>query len=143
MRRTHCAAAGFTNRVLYEGVAPQLPPPDSPTHAAAQELRAAIVAGGDVDTRILGALELLKAEPLPEFLQAFAAAATFWADWTDEWANTVLLRGEWATQLEQSAVRLSDEQLAAPGQLLRVTAAQEEAVESMITDLRQCTLQLA
>ena len=136
----------YSDRVVLESVAP-LPPGALPdAHAAAAELHASALLNGDIDTRILGALEQLKAAPLPDFLQALAAAAAFWADWTQEWGSEIRQRAEWASSLvddtpgtTQCSALAVAEQPAASGLLLCATEAQGEAIAGMIQDLeRQC-----
>jgi len=89
---------------------------------------------GDLDMRVLGALEQLKAAPLPDFLLALAAAASFWADWTEVWASDANVHAAPTT-----CRPLDAEQPAAPGQLMCAIAEQGEAIESLMRDVeRQC-----
>ena len=136
----------LADRVLYDACGPQLPPSASPAaRAASAELRAAVVLCGDLDMRLLGVLEQLKAAPLADFLLALEAAATFWAEYTDAWCVQTAQCGAWAAQLSGCAPprchgdTRGTQQPAAPGQLLCATTAQAEAVEGLMRGLeRQC-----
>ena len=130
----------YSDRVVLESVAPPPPGASAEAHAALAELRAAALLNGDIDTRVLGALEQLKAAPLPDFLQALAAAAAFWADWTQEWGTEIGRRAEWASSLvDDTQCSTVAAEPAALGLLLRATEAQGEAIVGMIQDVeRQC-----
>ena len=125
----------LADRVSYDAFSPQQPLGGSPVEqAAAAELRASVLVCGDLDMRVLGALEQLKAAPLPDFLLALAAAASFWADWTEVWASDTNVHAAPTT-----CRPLGAEQPAAPGQLMCAIAEQGEAIESLMRDVeRQC-----
>jgi hypothetical protein len=98
------------NRACYDGVVPPAEAAPAAEHAAAAELCCAFTLAGDVDTRVLAALEAFKAAPLREYLDALAAAVRFWTPWTERLAEACEARVGWMGTMATTLVGAEEEE---------------------------------
>jgi hypothetical protein len=141
------AAIRVGDRVMLDVLVPPGAGACAAQRAAAAEVRAAMLAAGDVDVRVLGALATMQAAPLSQYLVALAHAARFWAEWTEalgggfEGAQQLGAAAEAAQEEAGAAAAAVDE----PWRLFRPTPAHDAALEGALGDMeRQCAaLQLA